>query len=175
MLRFNANKQSTLLSNRPSQISAGTPNNVANEGGELRVMSGTVALVATDLTANDTVMLCGLPTGAAVHQIWIANDDLEGATPTMTGDIGLWADADGVTVKDEDVYAAASTQFQGASAFVDHAFTTRGIELAGQKVWEDAGDTEDPNGEYFLGIKFESTGANPQAGDVSFIVVYSVT
>lgn len=171
-----ATKQTALLSNRTTQTAAGTPNNAANDGGKLRTMSGTVALATTDIDDNDIIMLCGVPTGAVVHEIWIANDDLDvNATETIVMNVGIWKEADDTAENgDEDVYATLSLQFQDASAFVNLAFEARGIEKAGQKVFEDAGETVDPNGEFFIGIKISTVAATAQAGDISFYVVYSV-
>ena len=85
-----ATKQTALLSNRTTQTAAGTPNNAANDGGKLRTMSGTVALATTDIDDNDIIMLCGVPTGAVVHEIWIANDDLDvNATETLVMNVGI--------------------------------------------------------------------------------------
>lgn len=166
-----ANKKSPLLTNRPSQTAAGTPNSPAQEYGRLRTINGNVALAAGDLSAGDTVMLAAVPTSARVLQIWIANDDLDSGA-TITGDVGLYADADANTAKDDDVYASAVTQFRSATGFTDLAFEARGIEKNGQAVWEDAGDSEDPNDEYFIGVKFDAAG--DQAGDLAFQIVLAV-
>lgn len=170
-----ATKKSTLLSNRGSQTLAATPNNVANERGRVRTVNGSVALATGDLDANDVVMLCGVPTGAVILSIEIANDDLDsGGTPTLAGHVGLYEDADGTTAKDADVYATAVTQFQSAASFTDLAFEARGIELCGQKVWEDAGDSEDPNSEYFIGITWSTGPATAAAGDIAFRITYAI-
>lgn len=171
-----ATKQTSLLSNRPSLTAAGSPNNVANDGGRIRSKSGTVALVAGDLDAADIVMLCGVPTGAVILELWIANDDLDSSgTPALAGHVGIYSGADDTAeTKDQDVYATAVTQFQAASGFVDLAHEARGIELAGQKVWQDAGDTEDPNSEYFIGVAWSAGAATAAAGDLSFKVVYAI-
>ena len=57
---------------------------------------------------------------------------------------------------------------------VNYAFDARGIEKAGQKVFEDAGDTVDPDSEYFIGISIETTAATAVAGDLSFMITYAV-
>ena len=170
-----ATKKTTLLSNRGSLTAAPTPNDPANERGKVRSVNGTVALATGDIDAADIIMLCGLPSNAVVLQIWIANDDLDSnGSPTITANVGLYADVDGATAKDADVYSTVTTQLQGASGFVDHAFEARGIEKMGQKVYEDAGDSSDTNVEYFLGVTIGTGAATAAAGDLSFNVVYAV-
>ena len=170
-----ATKQSSLLSNRATQTLAGVPRNVVNDGGRLHTKNGIVALATTDLDANDIGMLFGIPTGAAILELWIANDDLEGATPISTFNLGIYKEADDVAENgDENVYATLVTQLQAASAFVDLAFEARGIELAGQQVFKDAGDTVDPDSEYFVGLQIVTSMTNKVAGDIAFKCVYAV-
>ena len=82
--------------------------------------------------------------------------------------------ADGnVTAKDVDCYCSADTTARGAvTAGTELAFEARNINLMGQKVWEDAGDSSAPGGYYLLG--FESEAAGDTAGDISWIVTYVV-
>lgn len=170
-----ATKQSILLSNRGSVTAKAVPNNVANERGKLRSVNGIVALATGDLDANDIVMLCGIPTGAVLLKLLLANDDLEGATPVSTFNVGIYKKDDDTSENgDEDVYSTLSTQLQAASAFVDHAFEARGIEKNGQKVFADAGDAVDPNDEYFIGVQIVTTPTNKVAGDLAFQVEYAV-
>ena len=173
-----ATKQTSLLSNRGTQTNAGTPNNVVNDGGRVHTKNGTVALATGDLDTGDIVMLCGVPTGAVILDINLAADDLDvNATETIAADIGVWKDALGVVAGDVDVYTDGSALFEtGAVAFGDanFAFVTRVIEKAGQKVFQDAGDTVDPDSEYFIGILWVVGAATAQAGDLSFIITYAV-
>lgn len=168
--------QSTLLSNRGSQTAAPTPNNVANDGGRVRSKTGTLELVAGDLEAGDIVMLCGLPTGAIVKSIKLAADDLDSnAAPTLAWNLGVFAAADDVAnTKVDNVYATAITLGQAATAFTEYAYEARGIEKCGQKVWEDAGDSADPNSEYFVGLTVSIAAATGAAGTLSFDVEYVI-
>ncbi len=179
-----ATKQSSLLSNRATLIAAGTPNNIANDGGRIRTKSGNIALATGDLDAADIIMLCGVPTGAVILSILIAHDDLDtNGTETLNFDVGIYENADDTAeTKDENVYATATNE-DNASAFgvkgategsVNYAFEARGIELNGQKVFEDAGDTVDPDSEYFIGISIETVTATAQAGDLAFQVTYAI-
>ena len=176
MFRFNSVKQTALVSNRPTQTSAGTPNNVANDGGRVRSKVGTVALATTDIDGvADVLVLCALPKGATVFSVLLASDDLDtNVAPTLAWNMGLYVAADGLTAKDADVYATAITLGQAATAFTDYAFEARGIELAGRKVWQDAGDTAEGSGEYFLALTVSAVSATPAAGDLSFIVRYAI-
>ena len=42
----------------------------------------------------------------------------------------------------------------------------------GQRVWEDAGDTSDPQTHYFVGLIFDAAGDT--AGDLSYVITYVV-
>jgi hypothetical protein len=141
--------------------------------GSMRVAAGTIALAAGDLSATDTVMLAQIPTNAAILSIVLYNDDLDSGT-TNTCDVGLYT-ADGeVTAKDDDVYATAITDLRAAvtGAGTQVAFEARNVNLLGQQVWADAGDTTDPGGYYLVGLKFDAAG--DAAGDLSFIITYVV-
>ena len=174
-----ATKQTSLLSNRSGQTSAGTPSNVANMGGRVRQISGTVALAVGDLDLNDIVMLAGIPTGAVLNSIKIAADALDvDATETIAWSLGIYEKADDTAeTKDENVYATAILLGDlGAvpTAFDEYAFEARSIELCGQKVFADAGDAADTDDEYFIGLVIDVVAATPQAGDLSFIIEYTV-
>ena len=170
-----ATKQSPLLTGLATQIVAATPTNVANDGGRIRSKSGIVVLATGDMDANDIVMLAGVPTGAVVTKLLIANDDLEGATPVSTFNVGIYKEPDDTAENgDENVYATLVTQFQAASGFVDLAFEARGIELNGQKVFEDAGDADDPDGTYYIGVQFVTTPTNKVAGDIAFLIEFVI-
>ena len=177
-------KLSPLLANRATLIKAGTPNNVANDGGRIRSKSGNIALATGDLDAGDVIMLCGVPTGAVILSILIAHDDLDtNGTETLNFDVGIYSGIDDVAeTKDENVYATATNE-DNASLFgikgstegaLDYAWEARSIEKAGQKVFEDAGDTTDPDSEYFIGISIETVAATAAAGDLAFMVTYAV-
>ena len=122
----------------------------------MRVACGTIALVAGDLSAADTIMLAQVPTNAAVVSIKLFND------------------ADGnVTAKDDDCYASAITDFRGAVVVgTEVAFEARNVNLMGQKVYEDAGDSTDPGGYYLIGLICDAAGDT--AGDLSWLITYIV-
>jgi hypothetical protein len=141
-------------------------------GGSMRVAAGTIALAAGDLSATDTVMLAPVPTNSSIMSIKLFNDDLDSGS-TNTCDVGLYTSDGDVTAKDDDCYASAITDLRAAvTTGTEVAFEARNINLMGQKVFEDAGETTDPGGHFFVGLKFDAAGDT--AGDLSFIITYVV-
>ena len=146
-------------------------NSASQLHGVKRVATGTIALVAGDLSANDTVMLAPIPSNASITSIKLFNDDLDSGT-TNTADVGLYTTA--VAVVDADAYASAITDLRGAvKTGTEVAFEARDINKMGQKVWQDAGLTSDPALTYFVGIGFPAAGDT--AGDLSFVIEYIVS
>jgi hypothetical protein len=146
-------------------------NSASQLHGVKRVATGTIALAAGDLSANDTVMLAPIPSNASITSIKLFNDDLDSGT-TITADVGLYTTA--VAVVDADAYASAITDLRGAvKTGTEVAFEARDINKMGQKVWQDAGLTSDPALTYFVGISFPAAGDT--AGDLSFVIEYVVS
>jgi hypothetical protein len=139
--------------------------------GVKRVATGTIALAAGDLSANDTVMLAPIPSNASITSIKLFNDDLDSST-VITADVGLYKQD--LSVVDADAYASAITDLRAAvKTGTEVAFEARDINKMGQKVWQDAGLSSDPALTYFVGIIFPAAG--DQAGDLSFIIEYTVS
>ena len=139
--------------------------------GVKRIAQGTVALVAGDLGANDTVMLAPIPSNASITSIKLFNDALDSGT-TNTADVGIYKQD--LTVVDADAYASAITDLRSAvKTGTEVAFEARDINKMGQKVWQDAGLSSDPALTYFVGISFPAAGDT--AGDLSFIIEYVVS
>ena len=139
--------------------------------GVKRIAQGTIALVAGDLGANDTVMLAPIPSNASITSIKLFNDDLDSGT-TNTADVGLYTTA--LAVVDADAYASVITSLRSAvTTGTEVAFEARDINKMGQKVWQDAGLSSDPALTYFVGIGFPAAGNT--AGDLSFIIEYVVS
>lgn len=154
----------------------------AVNGNRLRVITGTLEVTGTSFDADgDVVVLCPLHIDDVVHEIHIANDDLDGGTDSIYN-LGLYVDADGTDVQDEDAYATLVTGLQSARAFTEEAFEARNIDNAGESVWQDAGyadraaalaATEAFRGRLFLALTQTATVASAQTGTLSFRVVYS--
>jgi hypothetical protein len=139
--------------------------------GVKRVAAGTIALAVADLGANDTVMLAPIPSNASITSIKIFNDDLDSST-THTADVGIYKQD--LSVVDADAYASAITTLRSANTTgVEVAFEARDINKCGQKVWQDAGLSSDSGLTYFVGLSFP--GAGDTAGDVSFVIEYTVS
>ena len=165
-----ANVNQTLVSN--FLATPHVPNDTANLHGSMRVACGTIALAAGDLSATDTVMLAPIPTNAAIVSIGLMSDDLDSGS-TNTCDVGLYTADGNVTAKDDDCYASAITDLRAATTVpVEVAFEARNINLMGQKVFQDAGESTDPGGHFLVGLKYEAAG--DQAGDLSFTITYVV-
>lgn len=146
-------------------------NSASQLHGVKRVATGTIALVAGDLSADDTVMLAPIPSNASITSIKLFNDDLDSGT-TLTTDVGIYTTA--VAVVDADAYASAITDLRGAvKTGTEVAFEARDINKMGQKVWQDAGLTSDPALTYFVGISFPAAGDT--GGDLSFVIEYVVS
>ena len=138
--------------------------------GVKRIAQGTIALASGDLSATDTVMLAPIPTNASVSSIKLFNDDLDSGT-TMTTDVGLYTTA--IVAVDDDAYASAITDLRGAvTTGTEVAFEARNINAMGQKVWQDAGQSSDPGGYYYVALTFDAAGDT--AGDLSFVIEYTV-
>ena len=146
-------------------------NSASQLHGVKRVATGTIALVAGDLSADDTVMLAPIPSNASITSIKLFNDDLDSGTD-LTADVGIYTTA--VAVVDADAYASAITDLRGAvKTGTEVAFEARDINKMGQKVWQDAGLTSDPALTYFVGISFPAAGDT--GGDLSFVIEYVVS
>tara|TARA_R100001460_G_scaffold56462_1_gene96056 strand:- start:511 stop:1008 length:498 start_codon:yes stop_codon:yes gene_type:complete len=161
-------KNSTLVSNFEANPMSMSPAHQLN--GVIRTIQGTVALLTSDLNANDIVMLAPIPTNASVLSIKLFNDDLDSGT-TNTCDVGLY-DTDGTAV-DDDAYASAITDLRGAvTTGTEVAFEARDINKCGQQVWQDGGQTSDPSTYYYIALTFDAAGN--QAGDLSFQIQYVI-
>ena len=166
-----ANVNTTLVTN--FEASPQVMNPAYQQHGVKRIIQGTIALAAGDLSASDTVMLAPIPTNASVTSIKLFNDDLDSGT-TNTCDVGLWTADGNVTAVDDDCYASAITDLRAAvTTGTEVAFEARNINLMGQRVWEDAGQSSDPGGYYNIGLIFDAAGDT--AGDLSFMIEYVVT
>jgi len=165
-----ANVNQTLASNFVATPQVRSPSRQLH--GRMRIACGTIALAAGDLSAGDTIMLAPIPTAAAVTSIKIYNDDLDSGS-TVTMHVGLYTADGNTTAKDVDAYASATTDLRAAVIVgTEVAFEARNINTMGQRVWEDAGDSTDPGGHYFIGI--ETDAAGDTAGDLSFVITYVV-
>ena len=155
-------KNSTLVANY--EATPQVANNAQELHGVVRVAQGTVALLAGDSTVNDIVMLAPIPTNASITSLQVGSDALGGS---CTFNVGLY-ETDG-TVIDEDFYATSVADGAGLAELRNEAAD---INTVGQQIWEDAGQSSDPGGYYYVAVTFNATGGT--AGDMSFIINYVI-
>jgi len=139
-------------------------NNAAELAGVVRTAHGSVELAAGDSTDNDIVMLAPIPSNAAVPQLFVGSDTLGGS---CTFNVGIYKTD--VTVKDEDVFASSVAD---AAALTDVRYEAADLNTGSQKLWELAGDSEDPGGYFYVAITFNATGgtAGTLAWNINYIV-----
>ena len=165
-------KNSTLVSNFIASPQVFSPS--YQLAGVARIAQGTIALATTDIDNNDIIHLAPVPVGASITSIKLASDDLDSGSASLTFNVGLYTTASTPVVKDEDCYSTAITLGQAATAFTEYAFEVRDVNVCGQRIWEDAGDSSDPGGQYYLSVTVQAAAATAAAGDFSFIVQYVV-
>ena len=139
-------------------------NSAAELAGVLRTAHGSVELAAGDSTDNDIVMLAPIPSNAAVPQLFVGSDTFGGS---CTFNVGIYTSA-GV-VKDEDVFA---TSVADAAAMADVRYEAADLNTGSKKLWELAGDSEDPGGYFYIAITFNATGGT--AGTLNWNISYVV-
>jgi len=139
-------------------------NSAAELAGVLRTAHGSVELAAGDSTDNDIVMLAPIPSNAAVPTLFVGSDTFGGS---CTFNVGIYK-TDG-TVKDEDVFA---TSVADAAAMADVRYEAADLNTGSQKLWELAGDSEDPGGYFYIAITFNATGGT--AGTLNWNISYVV-
>ena len=139
-------------------------NSAAELAGVLRTAHGSVELAAGDSTDNDIVMLAPIPSNASVPTLFVGSDTFGGS---CTFNVGIYTSA-GV-VKDEDVFA---TSVADAAAMADVRYEAADLNTGSQKLWELAGDSEDPGGYFYIAITFNATGGT--AGTLNWNINYVV-
>ena len=139
-------------------------NSAAELAGVLRTAHGSVELAAGDSTDNDIVMLAPIPSNASVPTLFVGSDTFGGS---CTFNVGIYTSA-GV-VKNEDVFA---TSVADAAAMADVRYEAADLNTGSQKLWELAGDSEDPGGYFYVAITFNATGGT--AGTLNWNISYVV-
>ena len=139
-------------------------NNAAELHGVLRTAHGSVELAAGDSTDNDIVMLAPVPSNAAIPTLFVGSDTFGGS---CTFNVGVYTSA-GV-VKDEDAFA---TSVADAADMADVRYEAADLDTGSKKLWELAGDSEDPGGYYYIAITFNATGGT--AGTLNWNISYVV-
>lgn len=166
-----ADKKSTQITNITNSPVDFT--DVGQVSGRERVAQGTMVIATGEQTANDVWRLARLPVRARITDIRVKNDDLDsGGTPALDVNVGVF-DTDG-SAKSNTAYASASTQFQSASSTGWTSLDERTAEKPPQRLWEDAGDSDDPGGEYEVGIEVNTAPATAQEGDIAYQITWVI-
>tara|TARA_Y100000310_G_scaffold277619_1_gene295489 strand:+ start:2793 stop:3302 length:510 start_codon:yes stop_codon:yes gene_type:complete len=166
----------TKLSARITNFEA-TPrimNAVGLSHGRMRVAQGTVDLETTDIDSGDIIHLDVFPADARVFGLWLAADDMDSdGTPTLAFDVGVYSTAK--VAKDIDAYATAVTLGQAATALTDYVNEARNINEIGQKLYLDAGDTAaSHDAQYYISLTVSNVAAAAAAGDLSWVIQYTM-
>jgi len=133
--------------------------------GMVRSSTGHIAKVAGD--TNDSVFrLVRLPSNARLIGRTLKNDALTGATDC---DIGLYETNDGAVVE-KDLLEDGISLASAGSAFAP--FAQIAPEDAAKRLWELAGETEDPGGEYDVALTGNTFGT--AAGDIRLEVLWTL-
>lgn len=164
-----ANTNSDLVANLEASPQVLSP--PGKLAGRVRIAVSSVEVTAADFDAvGDTIKLASIPSNARINSIKIANDDLDSGADSAF-DLGL-LDRDGA-VKDVDVYATA-VSLQTASALRELVNEARDIAKQGQRVFEDAGDTDDTDELLDVVMTQVATVSGALAGTVAFEIEYTV-
>lgn len=164
----------------PAELASG-----GEDHAKVRVSFDTAAVADGAHDADgDAILLCRVPSNARIISIKVFNDDLDAGTDSAVN-VGLYnaeqAFVSGGTAYaadaliDEDAYATAITTFRTANTSgTELAFEARNINAIEQKVFEDAGLTEDPGVDFVIGFTQTATVTTDAAGDVTCIVEYAL-
>jgi len=152
-------------------------NDPRNEGARLRVISALVTVAAAD--ADGTIYaICQVQSGWSIKSILVANSAMSGSTDW---NLGLYTKGTSTAV-DDNCYAdavtmativpsATPTQALPGMRDLRYAVAATTSAAVNNKVWEDAGATEDPNLTYDLCFTAVDIGAVD--GTVAVNVLYT--
>ena len=169
------------MANTNSSIITGVadPTSMANvgiSGGHMRVAADTFE-IGSNPTADDTLTLCRLPSGARIYSIKLFCDDMDTGGTELAIDLGL-VETDG-TGGDPDCFVDGATdlltaaQTGGAEVRFDH--TTFGVESINKQVFELAGKTSDDGKQMDLLLTFTVDAHTfPSSASLSFLVTYVI-
>lgn len=169
-----ANTNSSIISGVADPASMA---NVGISGGRMRVAADTFEIAANP-TAEDTLTLCRLPSGARIYSIKLFCDDMDTGGTELAIDLGL-VETDG-TGGDPDCLVDGATdlltaaQTGGIEVRFDH--TTFGVESINKQVFELAGKTADDGKQMDLLLTFKvDANTFPGGGaSLSFLVTYVI-
>lgn len=134
----------------------------------LFIIFGTVEVAAGD-DDTSTYRLFKVPSRARVVDMRISCDAITNGT---SYDLGLYTSGSGAVV-DADIYAAALDLSSAInSGAINSGFKTRDISKMGQRVWEDAGLSDDSGLDYDIVLTANTVGS--AAGTISGYCIYGM-
>lgn len=155
-------------------------------GGRVRKVIDVASVADGDHDADgDAILLAPFPSNAVVTSIKVFNDDLDTGTDSLIN-VGIYngnrqfTKADGTVVAakaliSEACYASAVATFQAANTSgAELAYEARNITAAHQKAFEDAGLSQDPGRDFYIGITQTAAVTTDAAGDVMVQVEYTL-
>ena len=114
---------------------------------------------------------------AVIISIEIGSDALDAGSHSIIN-VGLstrGADASTAgTIKDEDTYATLVTTWQSATALTEVTNEARDINEQGNAVWQDAGDSADPQAIYEICVYQTAAVTTDAAGTAVYRVLYAI-
>ena len=139
--------KSTAITNRDAEPAVLTDAYIA--GSRLEEAVGHVQTNSDD-SVNSEYLMVAVPSNARISQVLLSHDD---SGTTGAADVGLF-DLDGAVV-DADLFASAVDLNTAAQNNLDvtHESGVYGVEDSEQRLWELAGESEDPRTEYIIGLK----------------------
>lgn len=168
MATTNSDLMANTLATPPAQ------NDVGKAGAEVRIMQGTFEVADGDFDADgDKIRLIRLPSDARIVSILIANDAMDAGTDSLVN-IGFEG-TDG-TIVDEDEFVSVTAAFQGALALSEYLNeAANNIDVLPTTLWERAGETTNPGGEYDICMYQTAAVTTDAAATISFQVLYTTT
>ena len=140
------------------------------------VTMGTIEAPVT--AADDTIILCALPTDSKLIEVSLAFDDLEAqeVAPDSTMHLGLFRQsAPGVfTVVDADILAASIDVFTAAVALTNYRFSAQNINTAQMPTWDLALSARPAYNQMYLGLTTAVSTLGTDIGTISFRVLYTL-
>ena len=160
------NTKSTEVTNLDAEPSVSLDNVLS--GGRMRKRVATVEVAAAD-DDGSVYRLFRVHSSWSIHSIKRLCDAVTGGTAY---DVGLYETADnGGAAVDDDCYASAVSMASADNAGTELAFEARDIAGVENKVWQDAGQSSDPNRYYDLCLTADTVGS--AAGTISAVLGYT--
>lgn len=153
--------------------------------GVVRSSHETVALLTTDIDADDVILMLEVPSNAKLLSVKIYNDDLDSnATETITADVGFYAargftDSNGTVYADDgvidfDALATDIITLQDPNTLgVELRYEVQNITTVQSEVWQLAGLASNPNLPLRVAVTIGTVAATAVAGDLTLHVEYT--